>query len=132
MPRYAQLAAFLCQAVLEARGALAVGNAFEDSFGDEAVEAVGEDVAGDAEGREQLIEAVVAEHDVPNEQQRPSVADQFQRPSDGAHLALVVALQHHREPSRTYLLHASHLCKVPCVTQVTLPTRRHSEQLALR
>jgi hypothetical protein len=45
--RNGQLAALLGQPILEPRRALAVGDALEDAFFDEGVEAIGEDVSRD-------------------------------------------------------------------------------------
>src|SRR5262249_12396188 len=53
--RNPQLATLRGQAVLEARRALAVLDALEDAFGDEPLQAIGEDVARDAEALEQLL-----------------------------------------------------------------------------
>src|SRR5581483_5236678 len=89
-----QLGALLGQPVLEAGRPLAVADALEDARGDEPVEAIREDVARDAEAREQLVETTAAECDVADDQQRPAVADELERPGDRAVLAFVRALQH--------------------------------------
>ena len=104
----AELTPLRGEVILEALGALAVAHAFEDAFGNEAAESIGEDVAGDAKAPKQLVEAVVPEHDVTNDEQRPPVADDLERASDGADLAPVVALQHGAQASR-----------ITCVKQVT-------------
>ncbi len=51
----------------------------EDSFVDKAIEPIGEDVACDAEAVVELVEAAQAEEGVPDDQQRPALADQLER-----------------------------------------------------
>src|SRR5581483_148561 len=92
--RYAEVAAFLGELVLVALGPLLVADAFEDSVVDELLEPVGEDVAGDAETLLELLETAPAEERVADDQQRPALADELERPRDGAVLSFVVASQH--------------------------------------
>src|SRR5436190_468985 len=90
----AKLAALVGEAILEALGPLAVADALEDADVDEPVEAVGEDVARDAEAREQLVEPAAPERDVADDQQRPPVAHDLERAGDRANLAVVGAPEH--------------------------------------
>jgi DNA polymerase III delta prime subunit len=88
----AEFAPLCRESILEALGTLAVADAVEDALGHETVQAVREHVAGNAEACLQLIEAVAAEDDVANDEQRPPVTDHLQRPGDRADLPLVAAL----------------------------------------
>ena len=85
---------FGVSAVLVSLGPLAVADALEDALVDEPAEAVGEDVARDAEALLELVEAAAAEEGVADDQERPALADDLERPRDRAVLAVVVALQH--------------------------------------
>src|SRR5207247_3955754 len=87
-------AALVGEPVLEALGPLAVADPLQDSFLDEPVEPIGEDVAGDAEALLELLEAAQAQEAVADDQERPALADDLERAGDGAVLALVVAPQH--------------------------------------
>ncbi len=85
----AEFAALLGEPVFESLGSLVVGDALEHALGDEAVQAVGEHVARDPEAVEELVEATMAENDVADDQQRPTVADHLERASDRTDLAVV-------------------------------------------
>ena len=67
-----QVEALLGQAVLEARGAVLVGHALEDALVDEAAEAVGEDVARDAEVALEVVEAAHAHERLAHDEDRPA------------------------------------------------------------
>src|SRR5215207_5813260 len=61
----------------------------------EALQALGEDVRGDAQALLKLREArAAAEHRVAQDQQAPALADQFQRPRGGTVLTLVEPTKH--------------------------------------
>src|SRR6266852_7451198 len=85
--RDVEVETLLRQLVLVPLGALAVQDAFEHAFADQAVEPVGEDVAGDAEALLEFVEAVETQQDVANDQQRPALADNLERSRDRAVLA---------------------------------------------
>ena len=89
-----EVEALLGQEVLVAGRAFLVGAALEDVLVDQPLEAGREDVAGDAEGLLDLVEAAVAVHHVADDQQRPALADHLQRLGDRADLARVVVMQH--------------------------------------
>ena len=89
-----QIEALLGQEVLVALRALAVGPALEDSLVQQALEAVGEDVPGDAEGALHLGELPVAVEHLADHEEGPALADQFQAPRDRADLALVFLAKH--------------------------------------
>src|SRR5581483_5608599 len=89
-----QVAALLRQPVLVALGALLVEHPVEDPLLDEAVEALGQHIAGDTEARLELVEAAPAEEGVADDQERPALADDLQGAGDRAVLAVVVAPEH--------------------------------------
>src|SRR6266536_241132 len=104
----AEFAALLGEPVSESLGSLVVGGALEHALRGEAVQAVGEHVARDAEAVEKLVEATMAEDDVADDQQCPAVADDLERASDRTDLAVVVPLQH-----------GASIAALTCVTQVS-------------
>jgi hypothetical protein len=61
-----------------------VRNALEDSVVDEAVQALGEDVTGDAEAGLEVIEACHAEERVPDDEQAPPLPHDVQALGDRA------------------------------------------------
>jgi hypothetical protein len=65
-----------------------------DALAHEAVEALGEHVLRDAETALELGEASDPEQRVAHDQQCPTLADHFERPCHGAHLAAVFLPQH--------------------------------------
>ena len=71
-----EVAALGGEPVLVADRALLVGDPLEDAGVDQLVEAVGEDVAGDAEVVAEVAEAADAPERVAQDQQRPPVADE--------------------------------------------------------
>jgi hypothetical protein len=79
--------------VLEPLRALAVAHLLQDALLHQAVQAVGENVTGDAEALLELVEAAEPEERVADNQQRPALADDLERPGDRAVLALVVAVE---------------------------------------
>src|SRR5215211_910073 len=91
-----EVAALGGESVLVAGRSLAVGDALEHALADEPVQPVGEDVAGDPQALLELVEAANPEEHVADDQQRPALADDLQRPRDRAVLAFVVPLQHVR------------------------------------
>jgi hypothetical protein len=74
-----ELAAFVGHPVLVALGPLAVADALQDPLLDEAVQPVGEDVAGDPEALLELLEAAQAKEAVADDQERPGLADDLER-----------------------------------------------------
>ena len=76
--------ALVGERVLVATAGLVVGAPLEDACVDQGLESVGEDVAGDAETLDEVIEAPNAEEAVAQDQQRPPFADDFERLGDGA------------------------------------------------
>ena len=63
---------------------------FEDPFGDEAVESVGQHGAGDVEVDQKIAEAAYAEKAVADDEDRPALADELEGASDRAVLQPVV------------------------------------------
>src|SRR5262245_31352345 len=89
-----ELAALRGEPVLEARRALAVRDSLQDRLRHQPVEPVGEDVPRNSEALLELVEPAQPEEDVADDEQRPALADDLERPRDRAVLALVAALQH--------------------------------------
>jgi hypothetical protein len=94
-----QVDPLLGQAVLEARGALLVGHAHEDALVDEAAQAVGEDVARDAEVALEVVEAPHAHERLAHDEDRPAVAEHLEGAGDRAVLVFVGTGQHGLGPS---------------------------------
>jgi hypothetical protein len=78
----------LCQEVFVAAGAILAS--FEHPFDDKAIESIGQHRAGDIEVGQKIIEAAYAEKAVPDDEDRPALADELERASDRAILELVV------------------------------------------
>src|SRR5438128_182994 len=95
--RDVQVETLLRQLVLVPLRALAVEDPLEHALVDQPVEPVGQNVAGDSQALLQLIEAMQAEQDVTDDQQRPALADNLERPRDRTVLAFVVTVQHRRQ-----------------------------------
>src|SRR5207244_1117386 len=89
-----QVAALAGELIFVALGALGVANSLEDALLDQPVQAVGQDVAGDAQALLEVIEAAQAEKRVADDQQRPALADDLERAGDRAVLSVIVTLQH--------------------------------------
>src|SRR5262245_33383727 len=87
----------LRQLVLVPLRALAIEDALEHALVDQPVEPVSQNVAGDSEALLQFVEAVEAQQDVADDQQRPALADDLERSGDRAVLAFVVTVQHRRQ-----------------------------------
>jgi hypothetical protein len=85
---------FLREVVLETRRVVLIGGAHEDAFVDEGAQPRGEDGASHPETVDDLLEPVAAEHDVADDEERPSLTDDLEGAGDGAHLVLVVATEH--------------------------------------
>src|SRR5439155_17227596 len=90
----AELAPLVREDVLRSPWALRVGNAFEHVLVAEQLEAVGERVRGDPEALLEVLEPRQAEYGVAQDQQRPTLANDFQRSGNRADLAWIVALEH--------------------------------------
>ncbi len=75
-----EVAPLLGEAVLEARRAILVAHALEDAVRDELPQPIGQAVARDAEIALEVLEAADAEERVAQDEQRPAVADDGQRP----------------------------------------------------
>jgi hypothetical protein len=78
----------LSQEVFAATGAILAS--FEHPFDDKAIKSVGQHSAGDVEVGQKVVEAAYAEKAVPDDEDRPALADELERASDGAVLELVV------------------------------------------
>ena len=74
----------------------AVRDGLEDPLFDQSVEAIGQDVAGDAEALMELVEASKPQEGVANDQKGPPFAHKLEGARDGAILPLVLAVQHTR------------------------------------
>jgi hypothetical protein len=94
--RRPEVDALLAEAVLEALGALLVAPALEQALLGQALEAIGQDVAGDAEAALEVVEAADAQEGVADDEQRPAVAEDLEGAGDGAVLVVVRAGQHGR------------------------------------
>src|SRR4051812_45030643 len=94
--RRPQVDALLAEAVLEALRALLVAMALEQSLVGQALEAVGQHIAGDAEVALEVVEAAHAEEGVADDEQRPPDAEHLEGAGDGAVLLIVRAGQHQR------------------------------------
>src|SRR6185436_5509601 len=92
--RRPQLDALLAEAVLEALGALLIALPLEQALVDEALEAVREHVACDAEVALEVVESPDAEEGVAYHEQGPSVPEDFEGACDGAVLVVVGAREH--------------------------------------
>jgi acyl-CoA thioesterase len=77
-------AAFVGEEVVVTPACVVIGNPFEDACVDECVEAGCQDVAGDAEAVDEVVEAADAEEAVAQDQQGPPFANDLQRLGDGA------------------------------------------------
>ena len=86
--------ALLGEAVLEAGRALLVGALLENALVNEAGEAIGEDVAGHAEPVLELVKPAPAVEDVPDDQERPALAEDLERACNRAVLVLVFPVEH--------------------------------------
>src|SRR6202000_1195408 len=84
--------------------AFLVGAALEDVLVDQALEAGGEDVAGDPQVGLDAREAAVAVQHVADDQQRPTLADHFERFRQRADLVRIVVVEHPCD-LRTHGLH---------------------------
>ena len=80
-----QVAPGCCEVVLEARRALGVRLAGDETGALEAFQALGQDVGGDVLGREEEIaEAGFTGEEVADDEQRPAIAEDVERAGDGA------------------------------------------------
>jgi hypothetical protein len=74
----------------------AVRDGLEDPLFDQSVEAIGQDVAGDAETLMELVETSKPQEGIPDDQKGPPFAHKLEGARDGAILPLVLAVQHTR------------------------------------
>jgi hypothetical protein len=74
----------------------AVRDGLEDPLFDQSVEAIGEDVAGDAEALLELVEPSETQEGVPKDQEGPPLAYELEGTRYGAILAFVLTVQHTR------------------------------------
>jgi len=79
-----QIAALGGEPVIRARRVIGVGNPLEDLVVHEVVQALGEDVAGNAQAGLKVIEARHAEEGIPDDEQAPPFPYEFQALSDRA------------------------------------------------
>src|SRR5436309_3273667 len=98
---------------------LLVAALLEDALVHQPAEASAQHVAGYAQIRLEILEPADAKEDVAQDQQRPALADQLERPGDGAVLSFVIPPQHEGDFSHTELLHATYSAIVHCVMQRT-------------
>jgi hypothetical protein len=84
-------------------------HSLQDPFLYQPVEPVGEDVPRDSKALLELVETAEAEEDVADDEERPALANDLERPRDRAVLALVAALQH-----------AVNCSRVSCITKPSL------------
>jgi hypothetical protein len=77
-----------------------VRDGLEDPLFDESIEALSENVAGDAEALVELVEASNTQERVANDQEGPPLADKLESTRDGAVLSLVFTVQHTRKATR--------------------------------
>jgi hypothetical protein len=70
-----QLTALRAQVVLEPLRPLVVPETVENSFGDQTLQAICEDVAGDSEAVLQIVESMEPERNVAENEQRPAIAN---------------------------------------------------------
>jgi len=121
----AEVPSGLCEAVLEpGPGArLAVGNLGEDTLVDERGEALGEDVAGDAEVFLQVVEAADPVEDVPEDEDRPAVPEHLDRSRDRAVAAVEVRELHVTKHTPSELYFRTQVCQAASAsrTQVSGP-----------
>src|SRR5262249_25086940 len=101
-----EVASLLGQSVLEARRVVLVADAIQDAVRDELAESVGQPVAGSAEVALEILEATDAEERVAQDEERPAVAHDRQRPGDGAGEAADVTPAHGYVPFRNPLRRA--------------------------
>jgi hypothetical protein len=94
-----EVAAGVGQHVLVARRVRLVADTVEESFGDEPAEALGEDVAADRQRGLDLVEAARAEEQLAEDEGRPPVAEEIDRPRDRARPGSEGGPAHSRENS---------------------------------
>src|SRR5262249_5432508 len=111
-----QVEALLGEEVLVAAGMVAVLAALEDVLVDQALQACGEHVPGDAERPLHLAELATAQEHLADDQDRPALADQLEAASDRAGLSLVVVAKH-----------SCDLRTLGCIMQLTVVGSRPSE-----
>src|SRR5918994_1658871 len=80
-----------------------IGNPLEDSFVDQPAKTVGENLPRDPEISLELIESTHSQQSVPNDQQRPSLADYLEGARDRTILAVVRAVEHASQNSKSVL-----------------------------
>ena len=94
----------LCgQVVLVPLRPFLIGNPLEDSFVNQPAKTVGENLPCDPEISLELIESTQSQQSVPNDQQRPSLADYLEGARDRTVLAVVRAVEHASQNSKSVL-----------------------------
>ena len=89
-----KVAALSGQVVLVPLRPFLIGNPLEDSFVDKPAKTLSENLPRDPEISLELIESPQSQQSVPNDQQRPSLADYLQCARDRTVLAVVCAVEH--------------------------------------
>jgi hypothetical protein len=89
-----QVAALDGEPVIRARRVIGVGNPLEDLVVDEVVQALREDVAGNAQAGLEVIEARHAEEGIPDDEQAPPFPHELQALSDRAGRVLKAGPSH--------------------------------------
>src|SRR5215218_1299337 len=89
-----KVAALSGQVVLVPRRPFLIANPLEDSFVDQPAKTLSENLPRDPEVSLELVESSQSEQSVPDDQQRPSLADHLEGACDRTVLAFVGALEH--------------------------------------
>jgi hypothetical protein len=125
-----QVLPFGGQDVLVAGRPVLVGTGLQDAGGDEAVEPLAEDVAGDAQILGEVVEPPDPEERVTDDQQRPAVAEHLDSVRQGAfEMGEVLGAWHDADPIRSGLQYATKRGnfvpegRLRNATQWRLPTR---------
>jgi len=98
-----EVAALSGQVVLVPLRPFLIGNPLEDSFLDQPAKTVGENLPRDPETSLELIESTQSQQSVPNDQQGPSLADYLEGARDRTVLAIVGAVEHAAQNSKSVL-----------------------------
>src|SRR5215207_7392744 len=98
-----KVAALSRQVVLVPRRPFLIGNPFEDSLVDEPAKTVGENLPRDPEISLELVESTQSQQSVSNDQQRPSLTNHLEGARDRAVLAVVRAVEHASQNTKSVL-----------------------------
>ena len=98
-----KVAALSGQVVLVPLRPFLIGNSLEDSFVDQPAKTVGENLPRDPEISLELIESTQSQQSVTNDQECPSLADYLEGARDRTVLAVVRAVEHASQNSKSVL-----------------------------